>query len=178
MEITEVRVFLRESGDKKLKAYATVTFDNCFVVREVKVIEGNKGLFVAMPSRRVRESCSKCGQGNPVRSKFCAHCGGTLVVAPRSIEDAAQARQSEHRDIAHPINPEFREYLQTKVLNIYEEEKARGGGGTRTPAAPAPAAAAPSVAPEPIAEPITPAPAVETADLEDLSINPPDAPLT
>ncbi len=50
MEISEVRVTIRT--DDKLKAFASVTFDNCFVVRGLKVIQGNKGLFVAMPSRR------------------------------------------------------------------------------------------------------------------------------
>jgi stage V sporulation protein G len=59
MEITEVRVFLKEGQDKKLKAYATLTFDKSFVVRNVKVIEGNKGLFVAMPSRRLKDPCPK-----------------------------------------------------------------------------------------------------------------------
>ncbi|HPN66608.1 MAG TPA: SpoVG family protein, partial [Candidatus Omnitrophota bacterium] len=69
MVITEVRVFLKEGQDKKLKAYATVTFDNCFVVRNIKVIEGQKGLFVAMPSRKMKESCPKCRFKNVVRSK-------------------------------------------------------------------------------------------------------------
>ena len=50
MEITDVKVSLR--NDPKLRAYVTVTFDNCFVVRGMKVIEGNNGLFVAMPSRK------------------------------------------------------------------------------------------------------------------------------
>ncbi len=50
MEITEVRVTIRT--DDKLKAFASITFDDCFVIRGLKVIEGNKGLFVAMPSRR------------------------------------------------------------------------------------------------------------------------------
>ena len=50
MEISEVRVTVRT--DEKLKAFASVTFDDCFVVRGLKVIQGNKGLFVAMPSRR------------------------------------------------------------------------------------------------------------------------------
>ena len=52
MDITEVRVFLKDGIDKKLKAYVTVTFDNAFVVRNIKVIEGKSGLFVAMPSRK------------------------------------------------------------------------------------------------------------------------------
>ena len=50
MEITEVRVALRD--DDKLKAFASVTFDDCFVVRGLKIIAGNGGMFVAMPSRK------------------------------------------------------------------------------------------------------------------------------
>jgi len=50
MKITEVRISLRE--DEKLKAFVSITLDNCFVIRGLKVIRGNKGLFVAMPSRR------------------------------------------------------------------------------------------------------------------------------
>lgn len=50
MNITEVRISLRD--DDKLKAFVTITIDNCFVIRGLKIIRGNKGLFVAMPSRR------------------------------------------------------------------------------------------------------------------------------
>jgi len=50
MKISEVRVSLRD--DEKLKAFITITIDSCFVVRGLKIIRGNKGMFVAMPSRR------------------------------------------------------------------------------------------------------------------------------
>jgi stage V sporulation protein G len=50
MEITEVRISLR--NDDKLKAFASITFDDCFVVRGLKIIEGANGTFVAMPSRK------------------------------------------------------------------------------------------------------------------------------
>jgi len=50
MEITEVRISIRE--DDKLKAFASITFDDCFVIRGLKIIEGSNGTFVAMPSRR------------------------------------------------------------------------------------------------------------------------------
>ncbi len=132
MEITEVRIFLRESVDRKLKAYATVTFDNAFVVRNVKVIEGEKGLFIAMPSRRIKEPCPKCGFRNDLRSKFCNQCGSSLefqrTYTPGSSGQLSGA-QAEHRDIAHPITQEFREYLQKKVLEAYEKEKPRGSAG-------------------------------------------------
>ena len=128
MEITEVRVFMKEGQDKKLKAYATLTFDKAFVVRNVKVIEGNKGLFVAMPSRRLKDSCPKCNFKNVMRSKYCNQCGATLPMTehkPQVPTDDA-ARQSEHKDIAHPITAEFREYIQKKVLEAYDSEKKKG----------------------------------------------------
>ena len=53
MDVTEVRVFPVE--EDRLKAYVTITFDGCFVIRDLKVINGNKGLFVAMPSRKRKD---------------------------------------------------------------------------------------------------------------------------
>lgn len=124
MEITEVRIFVRESEDRKLRAFATVTFDNCFVVRNIKVIEGNKGLFVAMPSRKMKESCPKCGFKNAVRSKFCNQCGASIPPSSRPVSaEEGSLRQSEHRDIAHPITAECREMIQKKVLEAYDAEK-------------------------------------------------------
>ncbi|MBN3038285.1 MAG: septation protein SpoVG family protein [Candidatus Omnitrophica bacterium] len=133
MEITEVRIFLRDNPATKLRAYATITFDNAFVVRNIKVIEGNKGLFVAMPSRRVEEPCPKCGAKNSLRSKYCNQCGSqlpqkeySLPVDSSSMSDGEkQDRRSEHRDIAHPINMETREYIQNKILEAYEAEKGK-----------------------------------------------------
>ena len=57
MEITEVRIF--PVNEDKLKAYATITFDNCFIVRDLKVISGNTGLFIAMPSKKRRDGSFK-----------------------------------------------------------------------------------------------------------------------
>ncbi len=53
MEVTEVKVF--PVNEERLKAYVTVTFDNAFIIRDVKVIRGNNGLFVAMPSRKRKD---------------------------------------------------------------------------------------------------------------------------
>ncbi len=58
MEITEVRVSPIH-GDEKLKAFATVIFDDAFVVRDLKIINGQKGLFVAMPSRKMKDGSFK-----------------------------------------------------------------------------------------------------------------------
>lgn len=53
MKITDVKVF--PVDEDKLKAYATITFDNCFIVRDLKVISGNKGYFIAMPSKKRKD---------------------------------------------------------------------------------------------------------------------------
>ncbi len=55
MTITDVRVRIVKKDDSKLKAVASVTFDDCFVVHDIKVIEGNEGFFIAMPSRKTND---------------------------------------------------------------------------------------------------------------------------
>ena len=55
MKISDVRVRLVKKDDSKLKAVASVTFDDCFVVHDIKVIEGNEGYFIAMPSRKTND---------------------------------------------------------------------------------------------------------------------------
>jgi stage V sporulation protein G len=127
MEITEVRIILKDSPDKKLKAYATVTFDNAFVVRNIKVIDGNGSLFIAMPNRKVKAPCPKCAFKNELRSKYCNQCAALLPVAVKSAaEEAGEAVIQEHKDIAHPITQSFREYLQKKILEAYGREAAKG----------------------------------------------------
>jgi stage V sporulation protein G len=67
MEITEVRVHLR--GEDKLKAFATVTFDGVFVVHNMKVVNGNKGLIVCMPSRKIKDGTYK-DIAHPITNDF------------------------------------------------------------------------------------------------------------
>lgn len=124
MEITEVKIFLKDSPDKKLRAYATVTFDNVFVVRNIKVIEGSSGLFIAMPSKKIKQPCIKCNFKNEARSKYCNQCGIQLPQSDRPLTgEIAVNIQAEHKDIAHPITQSFREYLQKRVLEVFEQEK-------------------------------------------------------
>ena len=81
MQITDVRV-RKVTKEGKMKAVVSITLDNEFVVHDIKVIEGEKGLFIAMPSRK--------------------------------------AADGEYRDIAHPINSETRERIQSIILEKYE----------------------------------------------------------
>ena len=100
MEITEIRVFVKEGQDKKLKAYAMVTFDSAFVIRNIKVIQGSNGFFIAMPSRKLKASCPKCNFKNEVGSKFCNQCGSTLPFSDHPVSPMDMESKSEHRDIA------------------------------------------------------------------------------
>jgi stage V sporulation protein G len=137
MEITEIRIFPKEGQDKKLKAYTTVTFDNAFVVRNIKVIQGSSGLFIAMPSRKMKYPCLKCGFKNETGSKFCNHCGAPLPASHPTDGGGETDAKSEHRDIAHPITQHFREYLQVKILEVYKQEvegKGSSGGSSQNPA--------------------------------------------
>lgn len=83
MEITDIRI-KKVEGENKLKAYASITFDDSFVIHNIKVIQGNNGPFIAMPSRRTRSG--------------------------------------EMKDVAHPINSQFREKIQNAILEAYQAE--------------------------------------------------------
>ena len=81
MQITDVRV-RKVAKESKMRAVVSITIDNEFVVHDIKVIEGEKGLFIAMPSRK--------------------------------------ASDGEYRDIAHPINSETRDRIQSLILEAYK----------------------------------------------------------
>jgi stage V sporulation protein G len=134
MKITEVRIFSSESRDGKLKAFATMTFDDWFVVRNVKIIQGTNGLFVAMPSRKVMDTCPKCGFKNARGSKYCNQCGKEQARKDFAQEDDTGEKQAGHMDIAHPVTPECRTYIQQQILDAYEKEReARKGNREQAP---------------------------------------------
>lgn len=120
MEITEVRVKLVSNKDDRLKAFCSLTLDNEFVVRDIKIIEGKSGVFVAMPSRKMSDHCEKCGSKNHLRAKFCNNCGAKL--ADNRVKKDIKGRLKLHADIAHPINVECRKMIQEKVSVAYHEE--------------------------------------------------------
>ena len=125
MVITEVRIKLMEDNNEneRLQAFCSVTFDDAFVVRDLKIIEGSKGSFVAMPSRKLTDRCPGCGSKNHLRARFCNQCGSKLD-EDRATRDA-DGRVKLHADIAHPINSACREVIQSAVLKAYNEERER-----------------------------------------------------
>jgi len=91
MNITEIRIHLM--GEERLKAFASVTFDDSFVVRNMKIVEGAKGVFLCMPSRKLPDG--------------------------------------SHKDMVHPINQEFRKYLEDNILKAYQDEIAKNPQGAK-----------------------------------------------
>ena len=123
MDITEVRIKLMEDPGERLKAFCSITFDDCFVVRDLKIIEGSNGPFVAMPSRKLTFHCPQCGCKNHLRAAHCNHCGLRLK-DDRAIKDA-EGRAKLYADIAHPINSGCREMIQNRVIEEFHLEQDR-----------------------------------------------------
>lgn len=122
MEITEVRVKLTEGAAERLRAFCSVTLDDQFVIRDLKIIRGAKGMFVAMPSRKLTDRCPRCRCKNHLRARFCNQCGGPLG-EDRAGPDAGRSKY--HADIAHPINADCRAELEQRVLAQFEREQER-----------------------------------------------------
>jgi stage V sporulation protein G len=121
MRITEVRIKLTEETDDRLQAFCSVTFDDSFVVRDLKIIEGTNGPFVAMPSRKLTAHCPCCGSKNHLRAIYCNQCGGKQD-ADRAVRNH-EGRAKLYADIAHPINSECREMIQKRVVADYRKER-------------------------------------------------------
>ena len=123
MEITEVRIKLMEDAGERLQGFCSITFDNCFVVRDLKIIDGTNGPFVAMPSRKLTAHCPGCGCKNHLRASYCNQCGRRLSEERVGKDDDGRAKL--YADIAHPINSACREMIQEEVISAFREELER-----------------------------------------------------
>jgi len=123
VEITEVRIKLMEEASERLQAFCSITFDNSFVIRDLKIIDGVNGPFVAMPSRKLTAHCPQCGCKNHLRAAHCNQCGGRLS-EDRLVKDE-DGRAKLYADIAHPINSACREMIQERVIREFRLEMDR-----------------------------------------------------
>lgn len=121
MEITEVRIKLMDDPNDRLQGFCSITFDGSFVIRDLKIIQGTKGPFVAMPSRKLTDRCPRCGTKNHLRARFCNGCSAELD-EDRAVKDN-DGRAKLYADIAHPINSSCRDTIQRRVLDSFEKEK-------------------------------------------------------
>ena len=133
MQLTEVRINLCGSQQSRLKAFCSLTFDNTFVIRDVKLIEGPDGLFLAMPSRKLCDHCPRCGEKNHLRARFCNGCGNRLDENRFMRQHQGNGngngnghnRLKLHADIAHPINADCRQALEQEVVQAFQSELER-----------------------------------------------------
>ncbi|MDR0704808.1 MAG: SpoVG family protein [Planctomycetaceae bacterium] len=120
MEITEVRIKLMEEPSERLRAFCSITFDNCFVIRDLKIIDGTNGPFVAMPSRKLTAHCPRCRCKNHLKASYCNQCGYKFEEIPELRDESG--RNKLYADIAHPINSACREAIQERIVKAFEEE--------------------------------------------------------
>ncbi len=120
LKITDVAVQLAPGNQDRLRGFCCVTFEGCFVVRDIKIINGPNGLFVAMPSRKIMAACQTCRTKNHLHAKFCNNCGTGL---PAMIPTGERVKM--HCDVAHPINAECRQYVEREILNAFQAETQR-----------------------------------------------------
>jgi stage V sporulation protein G len=123
MEITEVRIKLVENTTERLLAFCSITIDGAFVIRDLKLIGGPTGPFVAMPSRKLCSHCQGCGFKNPLRASYCNQCGTKLTNGHLPRDDEGRLRL--YADIAHPINAACRDFIQRRIVREYEVELVR-----------------------------------------------------
>jgi len=127
MDLTEVRINLCGGKPSRLKAFCSLTFDDTFVIRDVKLIDGNDGLFLAMPSRKLSDHCPACGEKNHLRARYCNNCGRRLneerYLHYRSGNGSSRLKL--HADIAHPISAGCREKIEQRVIEAYDRELER-----------------------------------------------------
>jgi len=126
MQLSEIRINLTGPSAGRLKAFCSLTFDDTFVIRDVKLIEGNDGLFLAMPSRKLCDHCPRCREKNHLRARFCNNCGMRLDEnrhgRSNAFSSSAPMRVKLHADIAHPINAESRLQIERRVLAAFQDE--------------------------------------------------------
>lgn len=93
------------------------------MIRDLKIIQGAKGAFVAMPSRKLSDRCPKCHAKNQIRASYCNQCG--VKLHPERAHKDETGRSKLYADIAHPINSSCREMIQKRVIAAFEEELIR-----------------------------------------------------
>ena len=122
MRLSEIKIHLCPPGSGRLKAFCSLTLENAFVVRDVKIIEGDGGLFIAMPSRKLCDHCAKCHEKNHLRARFCNNCGTRLNENRHLRYRLGPDRLKLHADIAHPINARTRSQIEQQVFDAFDRE--------------------------------------------------------
>jgi len=115
MEITEININITSEEVRRkdgVYAFVRVTFDRVFTVRDMKLLVHNGAARLGMPSRKAQEPCSSCRLKVDLTSRYCSNCGSAHV---STVGEGTKV----HLDVAHPLNQDFRNYLEQKVVAFY-----------------------------------------------------------
>lgn len=126
MEVTRIKICLHFGHSKvsnRLRARASVCFDDCFIVHDIKIIEAPTGRMVVMPSHAIKAPCPHCGVKNPLNASFCNECGQPVKAAAKVNPDTGRIKL--YSDTAHPTDQATRDRIATAVLNAFDAEWAR-----------------------------------------------------
>lgn len=124
LRITDVRVVLANvgvDGPGKVLAFVSFMFNDCIAVHNVKVVQGNNGIIVSMPSRKVTAHCPNCGINNNLNAYYCNGCAINLG-KPRRPPITISGQQRYHQDILHPTCQASRRLIDTAILAAYDAE--------------------------------------------------------
>ena len=127
MQITEIRIKLLEntSSRQRLCAFCSIILDDAFVVRDIKILSGNQGYFIAMPSRKLAFHGPHCRQKNSIGANFCSHCGGRIAQSDPYRDLLTTCPNKAFVDVAHPINAASRDRVHHAIIEAYEAELER-----------------------------------------------------
>lgn len=110
MNITDIRFTLEQNERASVKAYVTLVVDGWLVIKDVRLIQCNGRMVVAMPNKELRSRAS-CGHLNPRTASYCSTCGQPI---------AKQARkEATYADVAHPVNGTARQRMEKQLLEAY-----------------------------------------------------------
>lgn len=122
--ITEVSIKLnryKEEGKARLQAYASICLDDCFVVRDLKILRLANGEYsIGMPSKKVTDRCPVCFSVNALVFHFCSRCG--LALDPKRGTPGLNGNVVLFMDQAHPITQDCRAYIQEVVMDAFFQE--------------------------------------------------------
>jgi stage V sporulation protein G len=126
--ITEVHMQLEGRAESKVRAYATVVLDDCFVVHDLKVLDLRGRLVTVMPQRPSRDLCPKCSAKNDLHFGYCHHCGTYLGSDRIKIEPDGE-RSPKRFDVAHPISRSCRALFDEAIFTEYRRIMERTSRG-------------------------------------------------
>lgn len=108
MNITRIEVVLSKRGERLL-GFSTITLDGSFVIKDIRIIQGNGKIIIAMPDKQRATTCEHCDFKIRQRDNYCPRCGNKL--SPIDVE---------YVDICHPIDSVCRAYIDTAILEQYK----------------------------------------------------------